>query len=100
MRHTTYSNLENYLQDSDPHRPLPTNPGTPMVRNSSALPVKHRELVASAIPKKTTMHFIISKQSGFTKALYDSAQSAAAITDPEKPEKGCVLKLVELVEGH
>ena len=99
MRQTTYSNLENYLQDSDPHRPLPANPGTPMVRNSSALPVKHRELVATAIPKKTTMHFIISKHSGFTKALYDSAQSAAAITDPEKPEKGCVLKLVGLVEG-
>lgn len=100
MRQKTYSNLENCLQDSNPHRPLPASPPSLMVRNfSPALPVKHRDLVATGTPKKTTMHFIISKQNGFTKQLYDAAQSAAATADPEKPEKGCVLKVLALVEG-
>ena len=98
-RQKTYSNLENYLQDSDPHGPLLVNPRGPMVQHSSALPVKHRELVSTTTPKKTTMRFIISKHGGFTKALYDAAQSAAATADPEEPEKGCVLKLLGLVEG-
>jgi len=99
MRQTTNSNPENYLQDRDPHRPLRENSGCPMVRNSSSLPVKYQELVASATPIKPMMHFIISKQSGFTKALYNLVQSAAARADPEKPEKGYVLKLLGLVEG-
>lgn len=45
-------------------------------QRSMALPVHHRELVTSNVPKKTTMHFIVSKHSGFTKALYDAAQKA------------------------
>ncbi|CUS08913.1 unnamed protein product [Tuber aestivum] len=62
-------------------------------------PVKHREPGVATTSKKTTVHFIISKHNGFTKALYDAAQSAAAAADPEKLENGCVLKVLSLVEG-
>ena len=99
MRQMTYSNGENNEQDGDPHRPLQANMGSPIIPNSTSLPVKHRELVASATPKKPIMHFIISKQSSFKKALYDFAQSAAAAADLEKPEKQCVLKFLDLVKG-
>jgi len=99
MRQTTYSNRENNEQDGDPHRPLQANMGSPIVPNSSSLRVKHHELVASATPKKPIMHFIIAKQSSFTKALYDFAQSAAATADQEEPEKQCVFKLLGLVKG-
>ncbi|RPB06231.1 hypothetical protein L873DRAFT_1785304 [Choiromyces venosus 120613-1] len=99
MQQKMYNNLENYLRDNNPHGSLPTNPRNTIVRNSSVLPMRHRELVATSTPKKTTMHFIISKHNGFTKALYDAAQSATATTDPEKPENGCVLKVLGLVEG-
>ncbi|PWW79784.1 hypothetical protein C7212DRAFT_349471 [Tuber magnatum] len=53
----------------------------------------------TATPQAATVHFIISKRNGFTKALYDAAQSAAATADPEKPETRCALKVLGLVEG-
>ncbi|CAZ82869.1 unnamed protein product [Tuber melanosporum] len=66
---------------------------------ATQMPDKHHEPQKTTTPKKTTMHFIISKHDGFTRALYDAAQSAAATADPEKLENGCVLKVLGLVEG-
>lgn len=76
----------------------PNNPrNTFRGQRSMALPVHHRELVTSNAPKKTTMHFIISKHSGFTQALYKAAEKAEG-SDNEKGE-GAPLQLVGMFEG-
>ncbi|KAI5851114.1 ferric reductase like transmembrane component-domain-containing protein [Morchella snyderi] len=63
------------------------------------LPVYHRELVTTQAPKtKTTMHFVISKHSGFTKKLYDAAAKANNGNDGEKGEVA-PLQVVGMFEG-
>ncbi|KAH8153392.1 uncharacterized protein LAJ45_02204 [Morchella importuna] len=63
------------------------------------LPVYHRELVTTqALKTKTTMHFVISKHSGFTKKLYDAAAKANNGNDGEKGEVA-PLQVVGMFEG-
>lgn len=86
----THNNIHSLV---GPHNPRNTS----HKRRSMALPVHHRELVTSNSPKKTTMHFIISKHSGFTKALYDSAEKAKN-RGGEKGEKAS-LQVMGMFEG-
>lgn len=72
---------------------------TPLPKSPRVLPIQHRDLVTSSAPQKTTVHFIISKHSGFTKSLYDAAESIARNGDAEKSGDTPVLRVVGLVEG-
>lgn len=76
----------------NPHNPRNTS----HKQRSMALPVHHRELVTSNAPKKTTMHFIISKHSGFTKALCNAAEKTK--DSGEKGERAS-LQVMGMFEG-
>lgn len=98
-----YDNCHSQHAISGPHSNrnslvLPHNPRNTFQRQRSmALPVHHRELVTSNTPKKTTMHFIVSKHSGFTKSLYNAAEKAKNNGD----EKGAraPLQVMGMFEG-
>lgn len=96
-----FDNYHSQRPISESNRHSITNPHNPrnnfQRQRSMAFPVHHRELVASNTPKKTTMHFIISKHSGFTKALYEAAEKAQG-SGTEKGE-GASLQVVGMFEG-
>lgn len=95
------SHHQNPVPETQNNRHYPVNPHHPRITSNThrpiALPIHHRELVASNTPKRTTMHFIISKHSGFTKALYDAAEKARN-SGGEKGESP-LLQVMGMFEG-
>lgn len=92
-QHTALETQNNRHYVVNPHH----SRNTSHKHRSITLPVHHRELVTLNAPKRTTMHFIISKHSGFTKALYDAAEKTKN-SGGEKGESPS-LQLMGMFEG-